>query len=331
MKDPEAAEECIHENVILRRIAPTAIEDTGGYFVALTDEDMDFLPRLLEGCHKVGIPVEEVSGEEARREEPALSSQVRYALAVPDGSVDSWILCSGNVASAKEHGARYFLYTPVVEFIRQGDRVVGIRAVDKMSGEEYIVHAEYVVNAAGVWAGQVAALAGVYIHMVPNKGTMVVLDGRPVRRAINRCRYPSDGDIIVPVGTTIVLGTTSVNIEDPDTARVEEWEIDKLLDEAAQMVPAVDDLGMQRAFVGVRPLYQPPQEEGEEEGREISRGFYVLDHEVLDGVGGFISIVGGKLTTYRLMAEKTVDLVCAKLGVDEPCRTHLEPLPTAEG
>jgi glycerol-3-phosphate dehydrogenase len=55
----------------------------------------------------------------------------------------------------------------------------------------------------------------------------------------------------------------------------------------------------------------------------------VLDHEALDGVGGLITITGGKLTTSRMMAEKTVDLLCAKVGVDAPCRTHLEPLPTA--
>jgi glycerol-3-phosphate dehydrogenase len=108
--------------------------------------------------------------------------------------------------------------------------------------------------------------------------------------------------------------------------------VDKMLDECIQMVPMIEDMRVQRSFASIRPLYQPPTEGEEEEhttGIEVSRAFYVLDHEALDGVGGLITITGGKLTTSRMMAEKTVDLLCAKVGVDAPCRTHLEPLPTA--
>jgi glycerol-3-phosphate dehydrogenase len=208
---------------------------------------------------------------------------------------------------------------------------VGVKAVDQTNGDEYLVHAEYVINATGPWAHLVAGLANIHIEMVLSKGTMVVLDSRPVKRAINRCRYPGDGDIIVPVGTTIVLGTTSVTIEDPDNFGIEEWEVDKMLDEGIDMVPMIEDMRIQRTYAGVRPLYEPPVDEDDEpeEGREVSRAFFVLDHEQLDGVGGMLSITGGKLCTARMMAEKTVDILCKKMGVDVPCRTHLEPLPTA--
>lgn len=331
VKDQPAAVECIEENRILRRIAPQAIEDTGGFFVALDDDDEAFLPKFLEGCAEVGIPTEVLSGAEALREEPELSPQTRHAVTVPDGSIDGWDLCTGSVAAAKEYGARMFLYTPVMAILREGDRVVGVKAVDQTTGDEYIVHADYVVSASGPWAAKVAALGNIRIGMSLSKGTMVVLDSRPLKRAINRCRYPTDGDIIVPVGTTIVLGTTSVSIKDPDNFVIEEWEVDKMLDECIQMVPMIEDMRMQRNFASIRPLYEPPTEGEEEEkvtGIEVSRAFYVLDHEELDSVGGFVTITGGKLTTSRLMAEKTVDVVCAKMGIDAPCRTHLEPLPT---
>jgi glycerol-3-phosphate dehydrogenase len=333
VKDQEAAAECRHETQILRRIAPQAIEDTGGFFITLDDEDEAFLPLFLKGCAEVGISTEVLSGAEARRLEPALSPKVRQAVIVPDGSIDGWGLCTGNVASAKEHGdARVFLYTPVTELLREGDRVVGVKALDQTSGEEYLVHADYVVSASGPWAAKVAALGNVKIGMSLSKGSMVVLDSRPLKRAINRCRYPSDGDIIVPVGTTIVLGTTSVDIDDPDNFVIEEWEIDKMLDECIQMVPMIEDMHIQRNYASIRPLYEPPtegEEKGETTGIEVSRQFYVLDHEELDSVGGLITITGGKLTSSRLMGEKTVDIVCARLGVDAVCRTHLEPLPTA--
>lgn len=331
VKDKPAAEECILENQILRRIAPQAIEDTGGYFVALDDVDEAYLPRLVESCTEVGIQTEVISGAQALREEPNLSPEVRQAVVVPDASIDGWDLCAGSVASAKEYGARVFLYSPVTEILRQGDRVIGIKAVDQTTGEEHLVHAEYVISASGPWSHKVASLAQIQIPMVLSKGTMIVLDSRPVKRVINRCRMPSDGDIIVPVGTTIVLGTTSVEIDDPDHFEVQDWEIDRILDECIQMVPMIENMAMQRYYAGVRPLYEPPSEIGEkEEGREVSRAFYVLDHEKLDGVSGFVTITGGKLTTCRLMAEKTVDLVCAKMGIEAPCRTHLEPLPTGK-
>jgi glycerol-3-phosphate dehydrogenase len=329
VKDQPAAVECIEENRILRRIAPQAIEDTGGFFVVLDDVDEEFLPSFLEGCATVGIPAEVLSGAEALREEPKLSPQIRQAVAVPDGSIDGWDLCLGSVTTAKELGARVFLYTPVTKILREGDRVAGVKAVDQTNGDEYVVHADCVINASGPWTHRVASLANIEVPMVLSKGTMVVLDSRPVKRAINRCRYPSDGDIIVPVGTTIVLGTTSVTVDDPDHFGIEEWEVDKMLDECIQMVPVIEDMRIQRNYAGVRPLYEPPADEEAEEGREVSRAFYVLDHEALDGVGGFITITGGKLTTSRLMAEKTVDLLCTKMGGDAVCRTHLEPLPTA--
>jgi len=328
VKDRPAARECIKENHVLRRIAPQAIEDTGGFFVTLTDEDEEFLPRFLKGCEEVGIPTEVLFTAEAVREEPRLNPQVRQAVVVPDGSVDSWDLCLGSVNAAKELGARIFLFTPITDILREGDRAVGVKAVDQTSGEEYRVRAQYVVNASGPWTNKVANLAGIKVPMVLSKGTMIVLDSRPVQRAINRCHFPSDGDIIVPVGTTIVLGTTSVTVDDPDCFGVEEWEVCKVLDECIAMVPMIEDMAMQRRYAGVRPLYEPPEELGEvEEGREVSRAHFVLDHEELDGVGGIITVTGGKVTTCRLMAEDTVNLVCKKMGVDEPCRTHLEPLP----
>jgi glycerol-3-phosphate dehydrogenase len=330
VKDQPAAIECIEENRILRRIAPQAIEDTGGFFITLTDEDEEFLPGFLDGCEACGIPYEVLSAEEALKEEPALSPEVRTAVAVPDGSIDSWDVCIGSVNAAKELGAQVFLFTPVTDIMVHDHRAVGIKAKDQNTGESYEVRAEYVVNASGPWTDQVGRLAGIEIPMVLSPGTMIVLDSRPVQRAINRCHYPSDGDIIVPVGTTIVLGTTSKEIEDPDSYSIDQWEVDVVLTECIKMVPQIEQMGIQRCYAGVRPLYEPPEDlTGEETGREVSRAHFVLDHEELDGVGGLVTITGGKVTTARLMAEDTVDLVAEKMGVDEPCRTAEVPLPTA--
>jgi glycerol-3-phosphate dehydrogenase len=93
------------------------------------------------------------------------------------------------------------------------------------------------------------------------------------------------------------------------------------------MVPALDETRFIRAYCGIRPLVYSGN--GDEDDREVSRGYSLVDH-AREGVSNFVTITGGKLTTYRLMAEKTADLVCRKLGVAEPCRTRTEPLPDAE-
>jgi glycerol-3-phosphate dehydrogenase len=106
-----------------------------------------------------------------------------------------------------------------------------------------------------------------------------------------------------------------------------------MFDECGDMLPAVRECETIRAWWGVRPLYAPDEDArgsqsgGQGANRGISRGFFVLDHA--DEVENFASVVGGKLTSYRLMAEQTADLVADRLGVDEPCRTAEEPLPGA--
>ncbi len=328
VEDQSAARECIQENRILRRIAPQAIEDTGGLFVVLSDEDEGFLPRFLDGCDACGIPTEVFSGEDVLKEEPALAPGVRTAVAVPDGSVDARELCLGSVHAAQALGSKVFRFTTVTSIVRDDDRVVGVRATSQTTGETYEVRAEYVINASGPWTDHVTRLAGIEIPIMLDEGVMVVVDGRPIRRAINRCRYPGDGDIIVPKGMAVILGTTSVIVEDPDDFSYQQWEVDRVLKEGTEMVPMIEGLPIERCYAGVRPLYEPPKAlADEEDSRDVSRAHFVLDHEERDGVGGFITITGGKVTTFRLMAQDTVDLLTEKMGIDEPCRTAEKPLP----
>ncbi len=84
---------------------------------------------------------------------------------------------------------------------------------------------------------------------------------------------------------------------------------------------------MLRSFAGARPLYQEDAVDGQRpaDGRAVSRQFALVDHE-RQGVRGLITVVGGKLTTYRLMAEQTTNMVCAQLGHDASCRTAVEEL-----
>src|ERR1700730_15456213 len=137
VNDEQAAIECVEEGRILRRIARSVVEDTGGYFVSVTDEDREWEPRFVHGCRRTGITCERISIEEARRREPALSKQVRTVFWVPeDGHLDQFFLVVGNGESAGRRGARVMTHTVVSRFLRGGDQQTGVRIRDSKTNEE---------------------------------------------------------------------------------------------------------------------------------------------------------------------------------------------------
>jgi glycerol-3-phosphate dehydrogenase len=326
VRDPAAADECIVENRVVRRIAAPHVEDTGGLFCWLEGDPDDDPHKLVAGCQKAGIEIEEVPAEEARRREPLLSEKLRRAFAVPDATIEPWGLVADNAESAMEHGASIRRYTRLVGLGVKGGRVRWADLEDVRSGERERVDVNFLASAAGYWAGRVAALAGVKVEMAPGWGTMVVMNQRLSRSVVNRCRPPGDGDILVPVGPVSILGTTDTTL-DTDSYEITPQEVRFIVSEAAAMVPAAAERRALRVFAGARPLYDPAHDPGA--SRALSRSHTVLDH-AHDGVENFVSIVGGKLTTYRLMAEHTADTICAKLGVEAACRTAEEALPEAQ-
>jgi glycerol-3-phosphate dehydrogenase len=321
--DPAAAVECREENALLKRMAPHCIEDTGGLFVAVEGDDERFASDFPAHCARSGIPCREVSVAEAREMEPALSEKLIAAYLVEDASVDPFHLALDNVSDAIALGSRVMLQTRVAGLEVAGGRIRRARLVDELSGAESVIEADLVVNASGAWARETAALAGVDLRLFYSKGTLLITDQRLTRRVINRLRPASDADILVPGGTVSILGTTSLRLDRLDRIIPTVAESDYIVNTAKGMIPVLETTRYIRAYAGVRPLAGSPDSTHD---RSVSRGFELLDHGH-HGVGNFISIIGGKLTTFRLMAEKTADLVCERLGVDRPCLTRTQPLP----
>jgi glycerol-3-phosphate dehydrogenase len=329
-KDQLAARECITENRVLRRIAPASIEDTGGYFVATPDDADDYVEAFADNCNQSGVPCDEVAVADLLGREPALNPRIRRAFRVPDGSIEPWQLIDATVADARRHGSEALAYQRVIGMELTAGRIVAVTLRDEQTGTVDRVWTKFVVSAAGAWAGKIAALAGVTVEMTPGKGTMLIYNHRMTDAVINRCHRSSDGDIMVPVHTVAILGTTDIKVPDPDDYDVTREEVRRLVDEGSRMFPDLPRMRILRAYAGVRPLYKPPTEVAADGNRSISRAHAILDHAD-QGVDNFVSIVGGKLTTHRLMAEETVDAMAAKLGVTTPCTTADEPLPDRGG
>ena len=317
VKDQESARECIEENLILRKIMPDAMELNGGLFVALTDEDMDYKTRFVEGCRECDIPHEEISGEEARRLEPYLSEETIRAVKVPDGVFEPLRMCLSFLATAKKNGAVVKPFTEAREFHMENGRVTGVRVWDRLREKEYDIYADLVVNAAGPWAEAIAQMAGVDVPVVPTPGIMIAIEGRWNQRVINRMTESGDGDIVVPQRETSIIGTSSWKVEDADYIDIPDEHIEMMYTYGGKMMPILRQKDTRGIWVVARPLIGRE----DESGREMPRTFKCFDHAP-EGVEGFVTIAGGKTTTARIMAEKTADVVCEKLGIDEPCRTR---------
>ena len=321
--DPDSARHCREEGELLKRLAPHCIEDTGGLFVAVEGDDERYVAEFPERCAQSGIPARALSLDEARELEPALSDKLIAAYAVEDATIDPFKLAIENMAHARSLGASWFAHSRAVGFTIEGGRIRSVRLLNTETGRETLAHPDEVVNAAGAWADEVAGFAGIPVSMLYSKGTLVVTQNRITRRVINRLRRPSNGDILVPGGTVSILGTTSVRVDSLERLGPTVAEVDIVMDEGVAMLPVLERTRIIRAYAGVRPLVSMPSD-GDD--RAVSRGLALFDHG-RDGVENFVTVTGGKLTTYRHMAEKAADRVCEHLGLDAPCRTHTEPLP----
>lgn len=327
--DQESASECIKENMILRRIASHCVEETGGLFVTLPEDDLNYQATFVESCTKAGIATEIIDPAEAIRLEPAVNPSIIGAVKVPDGSVDPFRLTTANVVDARRHGAHVATYSEVIELIRDQNRIVGVKLRNAHNGTITTAYASLVINAGGIWGHNIARLADVTINMFPAKGALLIFGHRVNNMVINRCRKPADADILVPGDTISLIGTTSSRVpyEEIDNMEVTAEEVDVLMREGEKIAPCLATTRILRAYAGVRPLVAA---DNDPSGRSISRGIVCLDHATRDGLEGFITITGGKLMTYRLMAEWATDMACKKLGHNARCTTADTPLPGSE-
>ncbi|MGH9882838.1 MAG: glycerol-3-phosphate dehydrogenase, partial [Pyrinomonadaceae bacterium] len=235
-----------------------------------------------------------------------------------------------NVLSAREHGATVLTYARVDTLIIESERVRGVEFTDELSGEKQQAHASIVVNASGPWVDNVLTTAGAETTRLVGgtKGSHIVVAKFPTAPT-SALYVEAEADhrpfFIIPWNGNYLIGTTDIRYEgDLDHVRIDDVEIDYLLHETNWLFPKAD---LQResilySYSGVRPL---AASNAAHEDR-ITRRHFVREHR---SVAGLVSIVGGKLTTYRQLSEEAVDLLVRKLGREARCTTAQRPLPGA--
>ena len=317
VNDPESAADCIAENMILRKIGEKCVEQTGGLFVRLPGDSKEFRDLFLKSCEDIGISTEVLSPVKALDLVPNLNPLLEEAIKVPDCSIDPFRLCMLNITSSQKRDGKILTHHKVTNIIMEHGRCVGVKAQEQSTSRIREIRGKVIVNATGAWGDKVASMAGSGVPMTLSKGSLIITNHRLTNMVINRLRPPSDGDIIVPNEAVCLAGTTSVQINDPDRIEVDPGEVELVTTQAAQMIPRLGHTRLIRTYAGVRPLLKA----NAADGRAISRGFQIIDHK-----NGMFSIMGGKLSTYRLMAEKMSDTIMDVFGLKTKCSTAELPL-----
>lgn len=274
---------------------------------------------------KGGRPHTRLGADEARRLEPGLSAEIAGAVTTDEWGIDTFRLVVQNAVDAAEHGAAIHTYTDVVGLVRDPARgvVEGVRVRPRGGGAPREVRAKVVVNAAGPWGPEVARLAGAKVRLRPSKGVHLTIERRVSSVGIIAEAIDGRAIFVQPHENTTIIGTTDDDYYgDPGNIPITHDEVEYLLQGAERVFPAIRDYRLLRAWAGVRPTIYA---EGKYED-ELSRRHEVIDH-AREGARGLVTITGGKLAAYRLMAEETADAVMRLLGRDADCRTHREPLP----
>ena len=291
-----------------------------------------------------------LSAEEALEREPGLNPEGLLGAAFYyDAQVEyAERIAVENVISAREHGGIVLTYARVDRLIREGDRVTGVEFTDVRGGGSYSAHAPVTVNVAGPWVDEVLGETSGGRMIGGTKGSHLIVDlfpGAPKNEALYvEARKDGRPYFIVPWNGRYLIGTTDIRYDgDLDRVVADEEEIDYLIEETNYVIPEANLTRESVLFTysGIRPLpFQPEGAEG-----SVTRSHIVYDHAKGRGIGtkrssigedtarveGLISIVGGKLTTYRNLSRQTVDMVYEKLDREAPdSRTSKVPLAGGE-
>jgi len=232
-----------------------------------------------------------------------------------------------NVLSAREFGAEVFTHTRVTNLAIEDGAVSSVEFVCE-DGQKQFAEARVVINAAGPWIDQVLERAQVESPKLigGTKGSHIVVPpfpSAPANAIYLEARSDGRPIFIIPWNKLYLIGTTDVRFEgDPDEVRCELWEIEYLLAETNLALPNAQLTrdSILYTYSGVRPLPVT----GDKDEQSITRRHFIREHPQLPNL---LSIVGGKLTTYRSLAEECGDLIFRKLGKDPPpCMTAVKPL-----
>jgi glycerol-3-phosphate dehydrogenase len=333
--------ESVRERGLLFRLAPHLIRPVPMYMLAGDRRSRTrygaglALYDLLAAGRNIGVH-RSVDAEQVREAMPGLGASSR-GYRYFEGQTDDARLTIEVARTAQAFGAVLANHVRA-EALLGSARVAGAVAADTITGERFEIRAQVTVNAAGVWADQVRSLAGTDAagfaaegfaaagRLRPSKGVHLVFAPGAVRTRAALAVPSAAGDgryvFLVPWENRVYAGTTDTPYSgDLDHPAVEDSDRDYILATVARDFPGVNERDVVASWAGLRPLLSPDEAAADASTYDLSRR-----HVVFEEPPGLFTITGGKLTTYRAMAEDLVDRISGTLGPRGRCTTPSIPL-----
>lgn len=308
VKDPEVAAECATENLVIEKIARPLVGNVKNYFVGFESE---YTRNAIKQADRLGVQCKAVDPSEAKKEIPELNPGIDVVYETNDRNLDVKGFCWGNCQMTMKYGGSIFENTAIRSMVREGSSFT--ITID----DGHTIRTPCVINATGPWVNSVASFVNVKLPLVYNMGTIIV-QRTLSPRGLQFFHPPSNADAYIVHGDQAWIGTTSTTISSPDYLKAEPDAADIITQRFSAVIPKVREMPVLNSFSGIRPLFTF-EEKGD--ARDISRDFRIVEEPV-----GFYHIIGGKLTTSRLMAEKICDLISKEFGSNAACRTMDEAL-----
>jgi glycerol-3-phosphate dehydrogenase len=338
MFDIKLVHQDLHEREILLNIAPHLVHRID-FVIPLLKSTPFYRLTLPLSLHLYNMLSHGKSLPPCHRLSPSETIKLEPSLAATKGLVGSFLyydaqaeyterLCIENVLDATAKGATILNHAEMMDIIFQDSTASGIRIKDTLTGEEYRANARIILNASGPWIDLILHKfkAGRAYKIRNTKGIHFFTSKISEHALVLFAK--SDGRLFFAIpwlGSTLI-GTTDTDYSgDLDKVYAEKADVDYLVAETRCYFPDFTPDKINFTYAGLRPLVPS----GRKSPSNTSRSHKLVDHETKDGIKGFISIMGGKTTAYRGIAEEVVDMACAKLGVKTASLTACTPLPGA--
>lgn len=317
VSDPVVAWQCLEEMEILRRIAPESVRRETALYLAVCDEDVAYSELFIESCRECQIPVQKIDIPRALSLEPKINPLARMAVEVPDMSVDPYEIPMRYINTATHNGASIKRFCVVKDILVRERNVCGLLVQDA-SKKNQRIDSDVVINATGPWAKSICDLAGLNIPIDTVAGLLYSIPEKVSNRVISRLTYPGSAETIVPRGSISIIGSNSWRSDEALPSNIPNAYMEHIRTRASELIPFCKDIPPAKVWAASRSLYSG---EPDSSGQTLSRNFKIIDH-TSDGLTGFFTVIGGKATTARRIAEDTSNIVCQHLGSTESCRTR---------
>ena len=286
-----------------------------------------WLYDILAGRRNVKLH-RRLSREKVLKLAPAMVSEgLKEGFIYYDGQTNDARLTMALIRTASQYGAVIANYAEVTSFVNEQGKVCGVHVLDRLSGEEITVRSRHVVNATGIFSEEIEALTGEEpeVSIEPSKGVHLVFAREDLKLGDHAIVLPETDDkrilFIVPWESRAIFGTTDTGTGDLNYPVVTQQEVAYLLGHLNRYLNVhLTEEDIISTYAGYRPLVRPGRR-SKQSSAKLSR-----THVVLQGSSGLVSIFGGKLTTYRRMAQDTVDVLSRRDGAKPMHPTQNLPL-----